>query len=153
MASETCIFAIWPKKQNVDILLHLKLSSSKIQVCKMKIVSRPREGIEHCYRKKTATVGLNGRLSSSCNFFQFMTHKIMRYIPQIKSQTMRYPQLTQLYLKNMETHSNLKVSIYGFTKIKSLYIPDSWSRPEKEAFGIKTRQKPRISMQSKEKQR
>ena len=85
MASETCIFAIWPKKQNVDIFLHLKLSSSQIQVCEMKIVSRLREGIEHCYRKKTATVGLNGRLSSSCNFFQFMLNHEVHTTNQISN--------------------------------------------------------------------
>jgi hypothetical protein len=26
---------------------------------------------QHCYRKKAATVGQNGRLSASCNFFSF----------------------------------------------------------------------------------
>jgi hypothetical protein len=26
---------------------------------------------EHCYRKKAASIGQNGRLSASCNFFSF----------------------------------------------------------------------------------
>ena len=26
---------------------------------------------EHCYKKKAATVGQNGRLSALCNFFNF----------------------------------------------------------------------------------
>ena len=26
---------------------------------------------EHCYKKKAASVGQNGRLSASCNFFSF----------------------------------------------------------------------------------
>ena len=43
IASETCIFAIRPKNQNVNILLHLKLPCSQIQVCEMKIVSRPQK--------------------------------------------------------------------------------------------------------------
>ena len=30
---------------------------------------------EHCYRKKTASVGQNGRLSNSCNFFSFWLTK------------------------------------------------------------------------------
>jgi hypothetical protein len=34
-----------------------------------------REAREHCYRKKAATVGQNGRLSASYNFFSFLLIK------------------------------------------------------------------------------
>ena len=34
-------------------------------------VSSPRVCKEHCYTKKAASVGQNGRLSASCNFFCF----------------------------------------------------------------------------------
>ena len=32
---------------------------------------KPRGVRQHCYKKKAATVGQNGRLSAFCNFFSF----------------------------------------------------------------------------------
>ena len=37
----------------------------------MRFLSKPRLCKEHCYRKKAVSVGQNGRLSASCNFFSF----------------------------------------------------------------------------------
>ena len=35
-------------------------------------IINPGVGKEYCYGKKAATVGQNGRLSASCNFFSFL---------------------------------------------------------------------------------
>ena len=44
---------------------------------------------QHCYKKKAARVGQNGRLSALCNFSVF---DLKNYeAPHMKSQTMRHP--------------------------------------------------------------
>ena len=51
-----------------------------------KVIANPRGVRQHCYKKKAATVGQNGRLSALCNFI------LQNYeAPHIKSQTMRHP--------------------------------------------------------------
>ena len=54
------------------ILLTIKrMCKKEAQETKIKVFHSAQVCKEHCYRKKAASDGENGRLSASCNFFSF----------------------------------------------------------------------------------
>ena len=78
------------KKFKIPLLLALNSHFLKVYQA-MKPLSRSskmkqileKSALWHCYRKKAATVGQNGRLSASCNFFSFWLIKLWGTTNQI----------------------------------------------------------------------
>ena len=73
-----CISFEIKKTSKISLIETWSFAKYALKICDWNSIFRtqPRGVRQHCYKKKAATVGQNGRLSALCNFFSFWLIKL-----------------------------------------------------------------------------